>query len=441
MRRARRSAALLVSTGLICLGTSAFVASGATAEPEPGSGLGSFALSANAPVLQARFDYAAQRCGADPAGTAGCEGVINETVSRLSNGPVGYALSSVAWPGTLLGNLGSLLITAGGSQVPPEATALNSPIRAEAHTGRKPVVTDYPPAPAPAAAHMSADAQATKVTAQAALGGLQQPTIGSLGASSSRTVTELTGVASAKATAHSEVQDITIAGVLHLAGVESDAVATTDGSAAKASGRTVVTGASVAGIPVSIDENGITVDTQSAPLPPQAEDTVNTALSNAGISVALSKPHGTPSGGSVVYDAGVLAIVWGIQDGMTASVELGGAQVAVQATPGLGCLFGCGPGGTGGTTGGLAPPPAVTPPLGSTTTGGDVAPPPTLPGPGPQVAQPVPQAFAGKMPGGLSPWLGGLALVGSALVMAGLRRLPDRVLVASSSSCPNGDPS
>src|SRR5689334_826687 len=114
MRRARRSAAVLLATGVLCLGAGAFLASGATADSEPGSGLGSFALSANAPVLQARFDYAAQRCGAEPAGTAGCEGVINETVSRLSNGPVGYALSSVTWPGTLMGNLGSLLITAGG---------------------------------------------------------------------------------------------------------------------------------------------------------------------------------------------------------------------------------------------------------------------------------------------------------------------------------------
>jgi hypothetical protein len=364
--------------------------------------------------------------------------VINETVSRLSNGPVGYALSSVTWPGTLLGNLGSLLVTAGAGQVPPEATALNSPIRAEARTGSKPVVTDYPPAPAPVIAHMKADAKATKVTADAALGGLQQPTIGSLGASSSHTVTELTGVAAARATAHSEAQDVTIAGVLHLGAVESDAVATTDGSAAKASGHTVISGASVLGVPVSIDENGITVSTQSAPIPSQAVDTVNTALANAGISVSLSKPHGSPSGGSVDYDAGVLAIVWKIQDGMTASVELGGAQVSVHATPGLGCLFNCSPGGgTGTTSGGIAPPPAVTPPLGGTTTGG-IAQPPTVSGPAPQVVPSTPQAFAGRLPGGLSPWLGATVALGSLFVMAGLRRLPDRVLVAASSTCPNG---
>jgi hypothetical protein len=55
------------------------------------------------------------------------------------------------------------------------------------------------------------------------------------------------------------------------------------------------------------------------------------------------------------------------------------------------------------------------------------------------VVQPVPLAFGGKLPHGLSPWLGGLGAAGGVLVMAGLRRLPDRVLAASSSSCPNGD--
>jgi hypothetical protein len=414
----------------------------AHADAELGSGLGSFALSANAPVMQVRFDYAEQRCGAEAAGPAGCEGVLNESVAQLSNGPLAYGLSSVTWPGTLAGNLGSLLITAGNGQVPPEAAALNSPIRAEAHTGDKPVVTDYPPAPAPVLAHMEADAQATKVTASAAVGGLQQPAIGSLGASVSRSTTELTGVSEGKATAKSSVQDVTIAGVLHLGAVSSEATATTDGTTAKASGRTVVSGASVLGIPVSIDENGITVNTNSVPIPSQAVDTVNTALAGAGISVSLSKPHGTPVGSSVTFDAGVLALVWTMQPGMIVSVEIGGAQVSATASKGFtfeppsttgGTSGGFTPGTTGGT---VAPPPPLTggtdvPPL----TGG-IAPPPTVTGP--QAFDPAPAGFKGAFPHGLSPWLGGLVVVGSFLTMAGLRRFPDRVLVVSASSCPNG---
>jgi len=438
--RARRSGALLLSTGLLCLGGAAVpLLPKAQADAELGSGLSSFALSANAPVLQAQYDDPKNQCTFTTAGPAGCEGVVNESVAQLSNGPIGYALSSVTWPGTLAGNIGTLLATLGGSNVPPEATALNSPIRAEAHTGEKAVVTDYPPAPAPVFAHMKADAQATKVTSEAAVGGLQQPTIGSLGASVSSSVAELTGVSSARATAHSSVQDITIAGVLHIGAVASDATATTDGTTATASGHTVVSGASVAGIPVSIDEKGITVDTQNAPIPSAAIDAVNTALAGAGITVALSKPHGTPVGAGVDYQAGVLAIVWDIQPGMGASVQIGGAQVSVTSSPGYSFTpppFGGTTGGTsGGTTGGVSVPPPLTggtdvPPLEGGIT------PPTVTGP--QAFSPDPAGFHGALPHGLSPWLGGLVVVGSFLTMAGLRRLPDRVLVQSASSCPNG---
>ncbi|MDP9181918.1 MAG: hypothetical protein M3P04_03970 [Actinomycetota bacterium] len=439
---ARRTGAVLLVAGMVCLAGAALPLVTASAEAEAGSGLGSFSLSANAPVMQVRFDDAAHQCSAQTAGTAGCEGVINETVSRLTNGPVGYALSSVTWPGTLAGNLGTLLLTLGGSQVPPQAVALNSPIRAEARTGgTNPVITDYPPAPAPTIAHMKAEALATKVTAEAALGGVQQAGVGTLGASSSRTSTVLTGPAEAKSTAHSEVQNITLGSVLNIGGVVSDATATTDGKTAKASGHTIVTGATVAGIPVSIDENGITVDAQNVPFPKAATDAVNSALAGAGITVALSEAHGTPVGPSVTYDAGALVVLWKMQEGTALSVTLGGAQVAVTAAPGLGCLFNCTPGGTTGgttgtgvvgTTGGTSVPGTLDP---GTLPGTGVVPPT---GPGPVTLEPQAQAFTGRMPHGLSPWLGALAALGSVLVMAGLRRLPDRVLVASSAACPNG---
>jgi hypothetical protein len=436
----RRTGGILLVAGVLCLAGAALPLVTASADAEPGSGLGSFSLSANAPVLQVREDDAAHQCSATTAGTGGCEGVVNESVSQLSNGPVGYALSSVTWPGTLAGNLGNLLVVASGGQVPDEAKALNSPIRAEAHTGgTNPVITDYPPAPAPTIAHMKAEAMPTKVTAEAALGGLQQATVGSLGASTSRTSTELTGVSAARATAHSEVQDITIAGVLHLGTVVSDAVATTNGTTATATGHTVVTGATVAGIPVSIDENGITVRTQNVPLPQQATDAVNSALASAGITVALSEAHGTPVGATVAYDAGSLVVLWKQQEGMALSLALGGAQVSTTSAPGF--TYIPPPLTTGGTTGGSTTGAAVAPPP---LTGGGTPPQLGSQGQPPMVSAPAPFAprLAGHkipMPGGLSPWLTALAVLGAGLVMAGLRHLPERVLVAGSSSCPNGD--
>jgi len=85
----------------------------AQAAAEPGSGFGSFNLAANAPVEQVRFNDGSN-CGGSPGGTGGCEGVVPETVAMLRKGPIGYALSSIAWPGVLAGNIGSIVIVAGG---------------------------------------------------------------------------------------------------------------------------------------------------------------------------------------------------------------------------------------------------------------------------------------------------------------------------------------
>ena len=79
-------------------------------------------------MVQVREDYATSNCSASAAGTAACEGVLNETVSTLRNGPIGHSLSSVGWPGTLGGNLGSLILVA-SPDAPSQVTALK---RAEA---------------------------------------------------------------------------------------------------------------------------------------------------------------------------------------------------------------------------------------------------------------------------------------------------------------------
>lgn len=445
--RVRRTAVLLLATGTACILAGALPLVPATADGEPGSGLGSFALSAAAPVADVRFGYPAQQCTDQEVGTAGCEGVINESVSQLTNGPVGYALSSVVWPGTLAGNIGTLLVVASGGKVPSSATALNDPVRAESHTGgTNPVVNDYPGNGAPTLAHMVADAEATKVTAEATVGSVTNVTVGSLGASTSKTSVALTGVKSATAQADSHVQDITIAGVVHLGSVTSTATAMTDGTTAKGTGHTTVTGATIAGVPVSIDDRGVTVQTQHVPVPSQATDTVNTALQNIGMRIAVSQPYFTKDGASIVYTAGSVVLYWQppaapapVPSPPTLTVVLGGAQVSVKATNGF--SFGCPTcppltgGTTGGTTGAVAGPPPITP--GSVATTGGTVPPPAIGGT-PQIA---PQLASNplSLPHGLSPWLGVLAVLGSGLVMAGLRRLPDRVLVASATACPNGE--
>jgi hypothetical protein len=452
--RARRTAVTLLVAGTSCLAAGALPLVAATAEAEPGSGLGSFSLSANAPVMQARFDYAAQECGAQVAGTAGCEGVVNESVSQLSSGPVGYGLSSVAWPGQLAGNLGTLLIVAGSGGLPvpvplplpplppppSQVTVLNSPIRAEARTGRpSPVITDYPGHGAPSAVHMVATATATKVSTLATVGAVQSSAIGTLGTSSSSTSTTLTGPSTAESKAHSQVQDVTIGGVIHLGTITSDALATTNGTTSAVRGATVVTGASIAGVPVTIDGQGITIQSQHAPVPEAATAAVNNALKGAGITLAMSTPVTTRNGASATYSTGSLVLVWKVRDGMTVSVTLGGAQVSVASSPAFVCGAVCNPPPGGGTTGGTTTGGVVVPPTlagngkpGSTTGGL----PPTT-GQLPVVTSPAASRFA--LPHGLSPWHVVLALLGSGLLMAGFRRLPDSVLATSSTACPQGE--
>lgn len=437
--RGRRTAVLLLATGTACLAGAALpLLSPATAEEEPGSGLGSYNLAANAPTVQVREEYSNANCSATPAGTAACEVVVNESVSKLRNGPIGHALASIGWPGTLGGNAGSLIIVAQPG-APNELTVLNSPVRAENFTnGKDDTVTndDIP------GALMTATATATKVAATSTFGQAQSTPLGTFGRVHSESSTQLTGPAKAVATAHSEVQDLNLGGVLHISAVVSDATATTDGVKATATGRTTITGASVNGVPVTIDERGITVQAQNVPFPAQATDAVNTALAGAGMTVLVSKPNGKPSGADVIYNAGSLVLVWKQQGAGTLSVMVGGAQVSVASSPGFDFGGGTDGGTTGGTTGAVVGgTTGITPPLGGTVTPG------TLPGteqppaitPLPPTVAPETRAATGPMPEGVSPWLASLGVLGSGLVMAGLRRLPDRVLEATSSSCPNGD--
>jgi hypothetical protein len=472
--RARRSATVLLVTGVTCLAGAAFPMLAASADGEPGSGLGSFNLSANAPVGLVREDLPSYQCSAPPtlSGSAACEGVINETVSTLRNGPIGHALSGVVWPGTLGGNAGSLLVLLGSSgqlpvpiplplpvpisiplpPVPDQATMLNDPIKAENSISGKEATVVNSPVPGTT---MTATATPTNVAATATIGVSQTAPVGALGTIHSQSRTTLTGPKSAEAVAHSEVTNIDIAGVIHLGAIVSDAKATTDGTHAVASGQTTIAGATIAGVPVTIDQRGVTVLTQNLPLLPSvATDLVNSTLKQAGITLAVSTASGTPDGASVNFDAGSLIV--GIKQPATLAgqalggfltIELGGANVSVTSTPGydFGSFTPNIPpytGDTGGTA--VSPPVSGTPPPATGTSGppvglgtGSVPPPTTAGGPVPIAAAPA--AARLRLPHGLSPWLGALALLGAGLVMAGLRGLPDRVLVVPASACPQGD--
>lgn len=435
MRTIPQRAALLTA-GVACL-LGAAVPPVVAQEVEKGSGLGSFSLSANAPAVQVQIDDGG-RCGRSVAGTAGCEGVVPESVSTLAKGPIGFALSSVVWPGTLAGNLGSTIILAGGSEVPPEATMLNSPVRAEARTGGdgEPVVYDDVPG-----ARMTAQAVDDEVKAAAEVAQSAAVGAGTFGNSRSSTRTAVTGVASAVSEASSSVSDISIAaGVVTIGSVRSTATATTDGKAATVKGSTVTTGMKIAGVPVEITDEGITVQGTSAPLNKTLSDTVNAAVEQAGMTIALSQPVETKDRGNADYRAGSLVFVWQPQPDQQFTVVLGGAAVSVAAEPEL--TFDLGddvavappvdaPALSGGVSG--VPSTGEAPVAGDLGTAPDVAAPAAEP-----VAAPVTAPVAQRLPlpDGIPPVSLVLGLVGAGLFAAGLRRLPDRLLQqAPVSSC------
>jgi hypothetical protein len=439
----RRTGIACIATGMMALTAAAVLPSTAQAAEEPGSGFGSFSLSSSAPAMQVRY-FDADNCSARAAGTAGCEGVIPETVSTLRNGPIGYGLSAVVWPGVLAGNVGSVA-QAANPNVPQQASMANDPIRAEARTGSgADTVTndDYP------GALMTATAKDDFVSAAAEVAQSAVTPAGGFGDSSSLTSVKLTGAASALAKANSRVSDISIAGgQLTIGSVTSEVEGTTDGKKATAKGRTVVNDVRIGGVPVTIDDHGVTVQGQNAPANAVANQTVNTIVSNLGMTFALSEPTGKPEGGKVVYDAGSLVISWAPDGGAHSFlVVLGGASVALAAVPEVGGLdldldLGGGAPVSSGTSTGSGTADA---PVASSITGApplDVAPAPAAPAVAGDAGT-VGTALAAegvKLPGPPSPAYLVLGLFGAGLLLAGMRQLPDRVLEAKASTCLLGE--
>jgi hypothetical protein len=409
----------------------------ATADDDAGSGLGSFNLAASAPVEQVRFSDG-DKCGGAPGTTGGCEGVVPETVAMLRKGPIAYALSSIAWPGVLAGNLGSIVIVSGG---PPEAKALNDPVRAEARNGSGPDTitnTQYP------GMTMSATAKDDFASATTEIAQSQQSQAGNFNNTKSHTQVKVTGPTSAVAEAYSHADDISLAGgVVTIGSVTSTAKGQTDGVKASATGNTLVKDVKIAGVPVTIDEHGVTVNGNNAPLNKQLTDTVNTAISQAGMTIAVSLPSGKPERGNIVYNAGSLVFAWKTPGGTFMAV-LGGATVNLAAVQGGG--FGLDLGDTGTFTPDAPaafvpgrPGTAGTPGLPGTVGTPEVAGSGQPPALAPQTLDPVLAARHVPLPKAPSPAYAILGLLGVGLLAVGMRQLPDRVLEARATHCLLGE--
>jgi hypothetical protein len=388
------------------------------AADEPGSALVSYTLAANAPGLGLEGLYR------DIALT------VPETTSTLSTGGVGTGFAAVAWPGPIVGNGGTTLLVL-NSNVPPQATVLNDPVRAESHSGGT-EKADYGTAPGPV---MTSTATRGAVTSTSSTGtGMTLP-IGTVGAITGSTTTTLTGAGKAVSTALSTVSNLSLAGgAITLGGVRSTATTTTDRKVTTATGRTQLIDLSVAGVPVSVDGQHLSV-AGTAVANPLAVETLNQAVKALGLTVMVTQPHAVRTGGHASYNAGAVVLLLD-QGGNHLAVTLGRASTSVTATPLVGEPVGLlpltPPTGAGPTSAG---PPAVASQPG--LTGGAGQPPTTAPTetPGvlPQVLQTVlrPLASTVALAAGVPGALVLLLLLAVGVLGFLLQRLPEPFLAST----------
>jgi hypothetical protein len=301
--------------------------------------LGSYSVIASAPGLEFTEDEPSAQ--AHPEG----QGDVPYTTSLLAGGGLGYALSTIAWPGAYGGNAGSLVLVALPSQVGPVSRpdavtnavtalspALQYPIRAEARSGSAPDVS-YGQIPGTT---LTSHADANDVHALADVQGATQPgaaTYGNLHSDSSST---LNGN-SVKALANSVVHDVNIAGgAVKIKTLTSTATATTDGSNSSSNGGTTVSGLIVGGQPAYLDQDGLHIGSSTQPANAAAAQAANQVLINFGMKVYVSQPQTERPAGGVTYQASSVVWTWAPPGSSNLFVlTLGGARVSVSAGAGF----------------------------------------------------------------------------------------------------------
>lgn len=446
---------VLVATGGVGLATTLT----AHADQSGTSAFGGYSITATAPGVEVTEDEPSAQAHPE------AQGAVPETSSLLSSGPVGYALSTVAWPGATAANGGQLLSLLfpgpAGAVVPVpdavtglvkgEASLVNYPIRAEARSGTSPDAT-YNQVPA---ADLTAHADASRVEGVAQVKGADQPGGATYGTMRSNSASTLANN-QAKAVASSTVNNIALAGgAVKIASVTSTAQAVSDGSKSTTGGGTTVADMTVGGQRAYFDQTGVHAGAAGQPVNAAADQILNQALAGFGMKTFVSAPQSQTSGATASYTAGSLLFTWIPPSNPSQNVftvSLGGARVAVNATPSFqsGATTDTGTAGTdagsgaataapaGGDTGGAgssnlggSTPLAGTPTAGAAASGGSGG-------------QGQPTGTIGTSPvaffGGIgSAWIV-LTVAGAALVALGARRLADDLLTGrTATNCPLDD--
>lgn len=279
-----------------------------------GSQLVSYTAIANAPGLSIHGIY------------MGISLDVPEVNSSLTTGGVGAGLASIAWPGDIGGNGGTAFLVLFPS-APSWVKIFNDPIKAETHsTGTHHVVNKTVPGTV-----MTSSASHTLVTASSTTQ-LGIPTLGTLGGFSGSSSAKLIGPHSIRAVSQSAVTNLSLAGgQIDIGSLVSSAVAVSDGKVAHGHANTTVSGVTIAGIPVTIDREGIHLAKSVVPTA-AATKVLSTALAALHLKTTFTNSIVSRQGGTASYDAGALVLTYS-PNGSTYSITLGRSAAQVNATP------------------------------------------------------------------------------------------------------------
>jgi len=295
----RRWASAALAAALL----SGVVISGARADDAPSAGIGGYNLLARANPLQITYDSPGL-LPVDPI----IQVSVPESYSTLTSGPSGYSLASLAFPGPLIADLGSVITQTSPSCQPPFAVPVY-PLRAEAFFPQGPTDSDASPVPG---GRMHAVANGPASSAFGALDDLVFPAVFSIG-SATGTSSTAGGDDAAVTKARSVVSGFKLlAGAISIDSIVTDLSATSTGTGGKTEGVTTVSGATIGGQKVTIDENGVTLAGTGVGavglLLKQLGTSLNDALVQSGITIKVVDHRETKDGGLAERIAGGLVI-------------------------------------------------------------------------------------------------------------------------------------
>jgi hypothetical protein len=273
-------------------------ATGASGGP-PGSelaGINTNAISAAARVVTFTPGIA-------PLGDA-VQGNIVEASLPYSNstagtGPTTGGTAALVWPGSVISTLGGAAATFAPTTPQALVDLLNYPIAAHSsypeqlHTKSTGTFSPGGIGTSTTTSHAGESNARAVLTDLSLLGSKKIPLINVASITTSTSVT--VNASSVTTEAHTHVGHITIAGVIDIAGIDSTAIASSDGVDGHHSSELHIGKVTVAGVSASIGPKGLTLNQTTPKLPLDLLDVANTALTalqQAGISLKLLPAEG-----------------------------------------------------------------------------------------------------------------------------------------------------